>query len=80
MIKNWFKKCCCVSKGDIVLYTDMFDADTSESPNINPAIVVKVNESDGSLDLVVFFINGSFYKADVQKGSPITRGTWHPRD
>lgn len=63
-------------KGSMVLYVAEFDADTSYSPNIGPAIVTKVN-ADGTLDLVVFVLNGMFYKEGVKQGEPTERMTWH---
>jgi hypothetical protein len=64
--------------GDIVIYVDEFDADTSYSPNIGPAIVTKIN-SPGNLDLAVFSLNGFFYKTGVVQGEPTERRTWHPK-
>lgn len=62
--------------GSIVLYCDQFDADDSQSPNVSPALVVKVNP-DETLCLQVFFINGSFTKLNVKRGEPTERRTWH---
>lgn len=68
------------SKGDVVLYVCLFDADESESPNINPATVTKV-QADGTLDLVVHSINGTYFKEGAKKSSDKSeRGTWHPKD
>lgn len=65
-----------MKKGMIVLYTEMFDADQSESPNVGPAIVTRVHPDD-VLDLTVFFMNGFFLKSNIHKGEPSERGTWH---
>lgn len=68
------------SKGDVVLYVCLFDADTSESPNINPATVTKI-QSDGSVDLVVHSINGTYFKEGAKKSEDKTaRGTWHTKE
>jgi hypothetical protein len=64
--------------GNVVLYTEQFDSDKSELPNIVPAIVVR-GHADNVVDLAVFFLNGMFYKLNVPVGAPDVRGTWHPR-
>lgn len=70
------------TKGDIVLYTDVFDYDTSETPNVHPAVVTKAH-ADGTLDLCVFFMTGQFHKTKVPQGSETSglpaRGTWQPK-
>lgn len=66
-------------KGDTVLYTCEFDADSSYSPNVGPALVTKVN-ADGSLDLAIFVLNGQFFKCAVMQGQPGDRMTWHPKE
>jgi len=63
-------------KGDTVFFVDLFDYDLSETPNVHPAIVTKVR-SDGSLDLFVMFMTGTFHKTAVPQGAPDQRGTWH---
>lgn len=70
-------------KGDIVLYVCHFDADPTDGPpNVCPAMITQVNES-GTLDLVVFFLNGQFYKQSCEQGTAAddaNRGKWIPRD
>jgi len=65
-------------QGDIVIYIMEVDTDDSYSPNTGPAIVTKVN-GDFSLDLMVFSMNGSFFKQGVKKGDSVTRETWYPK-
>lgn len=66
-------------QGDFVLYVCEFDADTSVSPNVAPALVTKVN-ANGSLDLNVFFLNGMFMKQNVsQDDGSKKRETWFPK-
>lgn len=67
-----------IKKGSTVLYVALFDADKSETPNINPAIVTKV-QADGSLDLVVHSINGVYFKegAPNSEDDKSVRGSWH---
>lgn len=64
--------------GDMVIYTMEFDSDKSYSPNVGAALVTKVN-SDGSLDLAVFALNGMFYKFDVKQGAVGAREFWSPK-
>lgn len=73
------RKCCMPKRGDIVFYTDRFDSEAGETPNVSPALVVDVN-ADESLNLTVFFMNGSFWRTNVKKGDPSQRSTWHPKE
>lgn len=69
-----------VNKGDMVLYIDELDADSSEEPNMSPAIVTKVHNLQSVhhahqiVDLVSFVSNGVFFKYDVPFGNQ--RGHW----
>jgi hypothetical protein len=70
-----------VKVGSVVSYVMEWDSDTSYSPNIGPAIVTKINDDGMSgvgntLDLVVFAMNGMFYKFSAKEGDPKTRMTW----
>lgn len=67
-----------MKQGDMVIYVCEFDADDSYSPNLAPGIVTKVN-NDGTLDLMVFFMNGSFMKLNCKEGCPNERMTWFRR-
>lgn len=70
--------------GDMVLYTDEFDADTTQTPNVSAAMISKVYADGTTLDLTIFVQNGIFFKTGVPQdtaaaGSTPTRGTWHPK-
>lgn len=69
-----------MKEGDIVFYTEHFDSDKSEAPNIVPAMVIKIGDTPDTLNLWVFFVNGLFSKLGVPKGTAGVRGTWHPRE
>lgn len=62
-------------KGSWVLYTVKIDTDPTETPNIWPAVITKINETGA--DLQVLHSVGGFQMQDVKEGQPGERGTWH---
>ena len=65
-----------LKEGVMVRYVHKVDADPTETPNISPAVVVKVKE-DRVVNLFVMTSSGTFHVSDVPKGGPVERGTWH---
>lgn len=65
-----------LKEGSTVHYVHKFDADPSETPNISPAIVVKMKPGR-KLNIFVITSNGSFHQNDVAYSSDYVRGTWH---
>lgn len=65
-----------VKEGHMVRYVHKFDADTTETPNISPAIVVKVKEGR-IVNLFIMTSSGTFHAVNVPHCIKNTRGTWH---
>jgi len=66
-----------VQIGRIVHYVQKVDTqDDTSSPNVNPAMVVRVYDNH-VCDLAVFHGNGMYFAKKINQGGHEERQTWH---